>query len=59
MVYTVNLDPTWHLINLLSEIDKFGGSWTLIERREAQSLKQLATLLLLKNGYNWIQYVSF
>jgi len=45
MIHTVKLALDWHLVNLLSEIDKFGGSWASIEKREGQSLKQLKSML--------------
>jgi Fic family protein len=49
MIHTVKLDPDWKLINLLSEIDKFGGSWGSIENRERQSLKQLKSIATVRS----------
>ncbi len=44
IIHTVRLLPDWKLINELSQIDKFGGSWTAIEKREGHSLKQLKSI---------------
>ncbi|CAN5366156.1 hypothetical protein BH09BAC3_BH09BAC3_10650 [soil metagenome] len=44
MAYKLKLSPDWKLINALSEIDKFGGSWASIEKKEGQSLKQLKSI---------------
>ena len=43
-IHTFFLNPDWKLINELSQIDKFGGSWSAIEKREGQSLKQLKAI---------------
>lgn len=43
------LSPDWRLINELSQIDKFGGSWTAIEKREGQSLKQLKSIATVRS----------
>jgi Fic family protein len=44
-VHTFQLDLDFRLMNLLSGIDRFGGSWTAIERREGiQTLKQLKSI---------------
>lgn len=48
-IHTVKLSPDWRLINLLSEIDKFGGSWASIERREGRSLKQLKSIATVRS----------
>jgi Fic family protein len=48
-IHTVILSPDWKLINELSQIDKFGGSWTAIEKREGQSLKQLKSIATLRS----------
>lgn len=45
--FTVNLD--WHLIALISQIDRFDASWTAIERKEGQSLKQLKTIATVRS----------
>jgi len=49
MIHTVKLALDWHLVNLLSEIDKFGGSWASIEKREGQSLKQLKSIATVRS----------
>jgi Fic family protein len=49
VVHTVTLSPDWKLINELSQIDKFGGSWTAIEKREGQSLKQLKSIATVRS----------
>lgn len=43
-IYTFRLAPDWKLINQLSVIDRFGGSWSAIERREGQTLRQLKSI---------------
>ena len=45
MVHTFTLDLDWKLIGLISQIDRFDASWTTIEKKEGQSLKQLKTIL--------------
>lgn len=49
IIHTVSLSPDWKLINELSQIDKFGGSWTAIEKREGQSLKQLKSIATVRS----------
>lgn len=49
LIHTVILSPDWKLINELSQIDKFGGSWTAIEKREGQSLKQLKSIATVRS----------
>lgn len=48
-IYTFNLSPDWKLINKLSDIDRFGGSWEAIERRERQTLKQLKSIATVRS----------
>lgn len=48
-IHTVRLTPDWKLITELSLIDKFGGSWAAIERREAQSLRQLKSIATIRS----------
>ena len=48
-IHTVILSPDWKLINDLSQIDKFGGSWSAIEKREGQSLKQLKSIATVRS----------
>ncbi len=49
MIHSVKLTPDWKLVNSLSEIDKFGGSWASIEKREGQSLKQLKSIATVRS----------
>src|SRR5271156_2298879 len=49
MAYTFLLNPDCKLINELSRIDKFGGSWSSIEKREGQSLKQLKSIATVRS----------
>src|SRR5258706_3637877 len=48
-LHTVRLLPDWKLINELSQIDKFGGLWTAVEKREGQSLKQLKSIATVRS----------
>lgn len=48
-IYTFRLTPDWKLINQLSLIDRFGGSWVAIERREGQTLKQLKSIATVRS----------
>lgn len=43
-IHTFNLELSEALINLLSKIDRFGGSWDAIEKRERNTLKQLKAI---------------
>ena len=47
--YTFNIDLNWRLIGLISQIDRFDASWTLIESRERQSLKQLKSIATVRS----------
>jgi Fic family protein len=49
IVHTVNILPDWKLISELSQIDKFGGSWTAIEKKEGQTLKQLKAIATVRS----------
>lgn len=46
-VFRLNLD--WQLIALTSQVDRFDASWTSIERREKQSLKQLKSIATIRS----------
>jgi len=46
-IFRLNLD--WQLIALISQIDRFDASWTSIERREKQSLKQLKSIATVRS----------
>ena len=48
-IYTFKLTPEWKLINQLSLIDRFGGSWAAIERREGQTLRQLKSIATVRS----------
>ncbi|MBL7757676.1 MAG: Fic family protein [Chitinophagaceae bacterium] len=48
-IYTFWLAPDWKLINQLSLIDRFGGSWVAIERREGHTLKQLKSIATVRS----------
>jgi Fic family protein len=48
-LHTFLFSPDWKLINELSELDKFGGSWTAIEKREGRSLKQLKSVATVRS----------
>ena len=41
-VHTFKIDIDWKLIQLISQIDRFDASWSAIEKKEGQSLKQKA-----------------
>jgi len=43
-VRTFEITIDWRLIGLISQIDRFDASWTTIEKREEQSLKQLKSI---------------
>ncbi len=49
MIHTVKLTPDWKLINSLSEVEKFGGSWLAIEKREGNSLRQLKSIATVRS----------
>lgn len=48
-VYNFSLNIDWKLINLISEIDRFDSSWTSIERKEGQSLKELKSIATVRS----------
>jgi len=43
-VYNFNIDIAWKLIGIISQIDRFDATWSSIEKREVQSLKQLKSI---------------
>lgn len=45
--FVLNLD--WHLLGIVSEIDRFDASWTSIEKKEQQSLKQLKNIATVRS----------
>ena len=48
-VYIFKIDLDWQLISLISQIDRFDASWTSIERREKQNLKQLKSIATIRS----------
>lgn len=48
-LYTFKLAPNWKLINQISGIDRFGGAWAAIERREGQTLRQLKSIATVRS----------
>lgn len=48
-IHTFSLSLDWKLMNELSELDKFGGSWTAIEKREGKNLKQLKSVATVRS----------
>ena len=48
-VYTFTLNIDWELIRQISQIDRFDASWTTIEKKEGQSLKQLKTIATVRS----------
>jgi len=49
IVHTFRLNIDWELIRLISQIDRFDASWTSIEKREGQSLKQLKSIATVRS----------
>ncbi|MCF6350950.1 MAG: hypothetical protein L3J23_07985 [Flavobacteriaceae bacterium] len=45
--FTLNLD--WNLLKIVSKIDRFDASWTSIEKKEKQSLKQLKNIATVRS----------
>ncbi len=45
--FTINLD--WNLLRTVSKIDRFDASWTTIEKKEQQSLKQLKDIATVRS----------
>ena len=48
-VHTFRLSLDWELIRLISQIDRFDASWTTIEKKEGQSLKQLKSIATVRS----------
>lgn len=48
-VHHLNLSLDWTLVNLISTIDRFDASWSSIEKKEGQSLKQLKTIATVRS----------
>ena len=48
-IHTFKLNIDWELIRLISQIDRFDASWTSIEKKEGQSLKQLKSIATVRS----------
>jgi Fic family protein len=48
-VFNFKIKIDWNLINSISEIDRFDSKWTMVERREGQTLKQLKTIATIRS----------
>ena len=48
-VHTFEININWELIRLISQIDRFDASWTSIEKKEGQSLKQLKSIATVRS----------
>lgn len=48
-VHTFSLKIDWDLIDLISQIDRFDASWSTIEKKEGQSLKQLKSFATIRS----------
>ena len=48
-VHTVRVTLNWALLGIISKLDRFDASWSAIERREGQSLKQLKAIATVRS----------
>ena len=48
-IHSFSLNIDWELIRLISQIDRFDASWTAIEKKEGQSLKQLKMIATVRS----------
>ncbi len=48
-VHTFQLKPDWQLISAISKLDRFDASWTAVEKREGQNLKQLKSIATVRS----------
>ena len=48
-VHTVDITLDWALLGTLSKLDRFDVSWSAIERREGQTLKQLKSIATVRS----------
>lgn len=48
-VYNFTLTLDWKLVRHLNQIDRFDASWSSIEKREGQSLKQLKSIATVRS----------
>jgi len=49
LVHTFKLNPDWQLIQAISTLDRFDASWTAMEKKERQSLKQLKSIATVRS----------
>lgn len=49
VVYDFKLNLSWKLLRTISQIDRFDASWSSIERKEGQNLKQLRTMATIQS----------
>jgi Fic family protein len=48
-IHTLYLDLTMKLMNEISKVDRFDASWTIIEKREGLTLKQLKSIATIRS----------
>jgi len=48
-IHTLSLEVTMELMNEISKIDRFDASWSLIEKQEGQTLKQLKEIATVES----------
>ncbi len=48
-MHNFSMDIDWELIRLISQIDRFDATWTSIEKKEGQSLKQLKAIATVRS----------
>lgn len=48
-VYNFDLNLSWRLLNIISQIDRFDASWASTEKKEKLSLKQLKTIATIQS----------
>lgn len=48
-VYTFKVDLNWQLIGIVSQIDRFDASWSSIEKREGDSLRELKSIATIRS----------
>src|SRR5438094_676929 len=48
-IHTFILSPDWKLIQQISKLDRFDASWSAIEKRERQTLRQLKSIAMVRS----------
>lgn len=48
-VHTLRVTLDWTLLGIISKLDRFDASWSAIERREGQTLKQLKAIATVRS----------